>query len=63
MQRPPKISRLGRGLAKSDDLDALPVAIAAGEVDSRFADERKWRRSVKATTMSGATLRARNEFN
>ena len=37
----PQISRLGRGLAKSDDLDALPVAIAAGEVDSRFADGRK----------------------
>ena len=50
VQRPPQISRLGRGLAKSDDLDALPVAIAAGEVDSRFADGRKWR-TVKATTM------------
>ena len=33
VQRPPQISRLGRGLAKSDDLDAR-----AGEVDSRFAD-------------------------
>ena len=41
VRRPPQISRLGRGLAKSDDLDALPVAIAAGEVDSRFADGRK----------------------
>ena len=25
VQRPPQISRLGRGLAKSDDLDALPL--------------------------------------
>ena len=45
------------------DKDNDSNAGAGGEVDSRFADERKWRRSVKATTMSGATLRARNEFN
>ena len=27
VQRPPQISRLGRGLAKSDDLDALAVLV------------------------------------